>query len=124
MNNFCYEYILQWHSHVMKFSVENTIFAGVLRQALIRPPLKIHVYEARLGYGKRVRTPKIVPPTVSFRWIASYFTLTWIFILLTLIWAFNKSLLWIGLYYVFRIIYWCIKYLIGHAPPFKCENFH
>ncbi|VVC37656.1 Hypothetical protein CINCED_3A024293, partial [Cinara cedri] len=73
-----------WKSQILKYSSEDTFLAGVLRQILIRPPLLIFSYEPRNdGSGKRIRTPKIVQPTISFRWIASYYNLTWILFLLT-----------------------------------------
>jgi len=104
--------------------VENSLLAGVLRQTFIRPPMKIFSYEARLGSEKRVRTPKIVAPTVSFRWIASYYTLTWILFLLILLWAFKNFGLCIGVFYVLRFIYWCVKYFAGYAPPFEWDDLH
>lgn len=107
----------------MKFSTEETILAGILRQTLIRSPMKIYSYETR-NDGKRIRKPKIIPPVVSFRWMASYYTIIWILFLLTIIWAFNSFGLWIGLFYILRIIYMCIKYLIGYAPPFKWDHIH
>lgn len=87
--------------------------------------MKIFCYEPRNdGSGKRVRTAKILPPTVSFRWMASYFTLFWILFFMTLSLVFNNIGLWIGLMYLLRIIYLCVKYLIGYAPPFKWDNIH
>ncbi|XP_001945260.2 sphingomyelin phosphodiesterase 4 [Acyrthosiphon pisum] len=116
---------LYCNSQILHLSTENSIFAGVLRQALIRKPMKIFSYEPRNdGSGKRVRTPKILPPTISFRWMASYFTLFWILFLLTLTWVFNNTVFWIGLFYVLRILYLCLKYLIGYAPPFSWDNIH
>ncbi|XP_015376259.1 PREDICTED: sphingomyelin phosphodiesterase 4 [Diuraphis noxia] len=116
---------LYFNTHILRLSTENSILAGVLRQALIREPMKIFSYEPRNdGSGKRVRTPKILPPTISFRWIASYFNLCWILFLLTLTLVFNKTGFWIGLFYVLRIVYLCLKYLIGYAPPFKWDNIH
>lgn len=108
----------------MKFSTEETLLAGVLRQTLIRAPMKIYSYEPRNdGSGKRVRTPKVVPPVVSFRWMASYFTLSWIMLILSLILVFNSFGFWIALICMFRIVYLCLKYLLGYAPPFKWECF-
>lgn len=113
------------HSKVLEFSTKNTILAGVLRQSVIRAPMKIFSYEPRNdGSGKRVRTPKILPPTISFRWIASYFTVAWILFMLTFILFFNNSIFWISLFYVIRIVYYCLKYLVGRAPPFEFDNFH
>lgn len=87
--------------------------------------MKIFSYEPRNdGSGKRVRTPKILPPTISFRWMASYFTICWILFLLTLTLVFNNIGFWIVLFFVLRIIYLCLKYLIGYAPPFKWDNIH
>ncbi|KAL4136038.1 hypothetical protein QTP88_007609 [Uroleucon formosanum] len=116
---------LYCNSHILHLSTENSIFAGVMRQALLRKPMKIFSYEPRNdGSGKRVRTPKILPPTISFRWMASYFTLCWILFLLTLTLMFNNIGSWIGLFYVLRILYFCLKYLIGYAPPFSWDNIH
>lgn len=87
--------------------------------------MKIFSYELRQdGSGKRVRTPKIVAPTISFRWMASYYMLAWILFLLTLVFLFNNTVFWIGIIYVFRIIFLSLKYSFGYAPPFKWDNFH
>jgi len=87
--------------------------------------MKIFSYEPRNdGSGKRVRTPKILPPTISFRWMASYFNLFWILFLLILTYVFNNIGFWIGVLFVLRIVYLSLKYLIGYAPPFKWDNNH
>ncbi|XP_026817917.1 sphingomyelin phosphodiesterase 4-like [Rhopalosiphum maidis] len=116
---------LYCNSHILHLSTKNSILAGILRQALIRKPMKIFSYEPRNdGSGKRVRTPKILPPTISFRWMASYFNLFWILFLLTLTYVFNNIGFWIGVLFVIRIVYLSLKYLIGYAPPFKWDNIH
>lgn len=116
---------LYFNSNILRLSTENSIFAGILRQALIRKPIKIFSYEPRNdGSGKRVRTPKILPPTISFRWMASYFTIFWILVFLLFTLVFNNVGFWIGLFFVFYIIYLCLKYLIGYAPPLKWDNIH
>lgn len=85
--------------------------------------MKIFSYEPRNdGSGKKVRTPKMLLPTVSFRWIASYFTITWILILLTLILLYNKTVFWIVLFTMFIFIFLSFKYLLGYAPPFTWEQ--
>lgn len=109
----------------MKYSTEQSVLAGVLRQTFIRAPMKIYCYEPRNdGSGKRVRTPKILPPTISFRWIASYYTITWFLFIMTLIFTFNNVGSWIFLFNILHIIYLCLKYLIGYAPPFVWDNIH
>ncbi|XP_025191971.1 sphingomyelin phosphodiesterase 4 [Melanaphis sacchari] len=114
-----------FNSYILRFSTENSIFSGIMRQALLRKPMKIFSYEPRNdGSGKRVRTPKILPPTISFRWMASYFMLFWILFLLTLTLVFNNISFWIGLFFFLRIIYFYLKYLFGYAPPFKWDNIH
>jgi len=114
-----------WNSYILQYATEESILAGVLRQTVIRPPMKIFSYKPRNdGSGKRVRTPIIIPPVISFRWIASYFTLTWIIFFLLITSIFNGFGFWIGLFCIIRIIYFCLKYLIGYAPPFQWENIH
>lgn len=117
--------MFQWNSYILKFSTEETILAGVIRQVILRAPMKIFSYEPRQdGSGKRVRTPKIVPPTVSFRWMASYFVLAWILFLLTLVMVFDSVQFWLCFMGFIYFIYLCVKYLIGYAPPFKWDNLH
>lgn len=118
-------FVFQWKTQILKYSSENTILGGLLRQILIRPPLMIFCYEPRNdGSGKRVRTPKIIQPTISFRWIASYYYLIWILFLLTSILIFNNIGFCIIIFYVFRVLYLCLKYLFGFAPPFTWDNLH
>lgn len=115
--------MFQWNSYILEYSTNNTIIAGVLRQTLLRPPMKIFSYEPRNdGSGKKVRTPKVVQPTISFRWIASYFTITWILTLLAFIMVYNKTIIWIVIFSIFIFIFLSLKYLLGYAPPFIWDN--
>lgn len=82
-------------------------------------------YEPRNdGSGKRVRTPKLIEPTISFRWAASYYNIIWIFMLLALMLVFDNFGLYIIIFYVFRVIYMCLKYLFGYTPPFTWDDLH
>lgn len=84
--------------------------------------MKIYSYEFRNDSGKRVRTPKMLQPTISFRWMASYFTLAWILLILLIILTINNTGLWIFLIFVLYIVYFCVKYILGYAQPFVWED--
>ncbi|XP_050439212.1 sphingomyelin phosphodiesterase 4 [Adelges cooleyi] len=112
-----------WYPYVLTMSTTESVLAGVLRQTIIRQPMKIYTYEPRQdGSGRRIRTPKTVPPTISFRSLASYFKIAWVLFVLILFFKFNSLTFCIIVWYILRISFMCIKYLIGYAPPYKWDD--
>ncbi|XP_050527603.1 sphingomyelin phosphodiesterase 4 [Daktulosphaira vitifoliae] len=109
-----------WYPFIINMCISESVIAGVLRQAIIRPPMKIYIYEPRQdGSGRKVRTPKVIPPTISFRPLASYFRIFWVLFIITLIMQLNSFSFWIFVWYTLKIIYMCIKYILGYAPVYN-----